>query len=128
MATVYPTSAMQFLIDLLDPSNGQAKLVNIFCGWGTGAGTAVIGNTTLFTEAAEARVAVASTQQTTTETGDTYQGIATITSASTQTITNAGLFTASSGGVMLLKGDFAGIALVNGDKIEFTCKHQQKNV
>jgi len=124
MATVFPDAGAAFMVDLLDPGNGQAKLANIYVGWGTGAGTAAETDTTLFTEAAEARVAVTHSQVTTTTTGDTYQGVGTITSASGQTITNAGLFDASTSGTMLLKGDFTGIVLANGDKIEFTCQLQ----
>jgi len=51
---------------------------------------------------------------------DQNQWVATITSASGQTITNGGLLSASSGGTLLIHGDFTGIVLANGDKIEFT--------
>ncbi len=128
MATVYPTSGLQWMIDLLDPDGGVSKLTNIWVAWGTGAGTAVIGDTALDTEGSEARVTVTHSQVTTVETGDTYQAVGTITADGTKTIVNAGLFTASTVGVMLLHGDFAGLPLDLNDKIEFTCKHQQKNV
>jgi len=95
-----------------------------YAAWGTGAGTAAITDTTLFTEAAEARVAGTSTQQTTTTTSDTYQVIATITSASAQTITNAGLFDASTVGNLFVKGDFTGVPLSISDSIQFTFKTQ----
>jgi hypothetical protein len=124
MATVFPDAGAAFIVDLLDPDDGQTKLTDIYVAWGTGGGTAAEVDTTLFTEAAEARVAVTHSQQTTTTTGDTYQGVGTITSSSAQTITNAGLFDASTSGDMLLKGDFTGIILANGDKIEFTCQLQ----
>lgn len=96
-----------------------------YVGWGTGAGTAAATDTTLFTEASEARVAGTSTQQTTTVTNDTYQVVGTLTCAgSGKTITNAGLLDASSGGNLYMKGDFAGIALNVGDGIQFTMKCQ----
>lgn len=96
-----------------------------YVGWGTGAGTAAASDTTLFTEASEARVAGTSTQQTTTVTNDTYQVVGTLTCAgSGKTITNAGLLDASSGGNLYMKGDFAGIALNVGDGIQFTMKCQ----
>lgn len=94
-----------------------------YVAWGTGAGTAAVGDTTLFTEASEARVAGTSSQQTTTQTNDTYQVIGTITCAgSGKTITNAGLFDASTSGNLFVKGDFTGIALNVGDAIQFTIK------
>jgi len=43
-----------------------------------------------------------------------------MTSASAQTITNAGNFTATTAGTLIVHGDFTGVALANGDKIEFT--------
>jgi hypothetical protein len=92
--------------------------------WGTGAGTAAIADTTLFTASAEARVAGTSTQVTTTTTNDSYQVVGTITSASGQTITNAGLFDASTSGNLFVKGDFTGIPLSTGDSIQFTIKVQ----
>ena len=95
-----------------------------YIGWGTGAGTAAAADTTLFTEAAEARVAGTSTQQTTTVTNDTYQVIGTLTAAGAKTITNAGLFDASTAGNLYMKGDFTGIALNTGESIQFTMQVQ----
>lgn len=94
-----------------------------FVAWGTGAGTAAITDTTLFTEASEARVAGTSTQQQTTVSNDTYQVVGTMTVAgSGKTITNAGLLDAASSGNLLMKGDFTGIALNVGESIQFTMK------
>jgi len=100
-----------------------------FLGWGTGAGTAADGDTTLFTEkdtdlsaAGPNRTAGTSSQQTTTTTNDTYQVVATRTATGAGTVTNAGLFDASSAGNLFLKGDFTGIGLSSGDGIQFTAK------
>lgn len=91
--------------------------------WGTGAGTAAATDTTLFTEASEARVAGTSSRVTTTVTNDTYQVVGTMTvSGSGKTITNAGLLDASSSGNLFVKGDFTGIALNVGESIAFTFK------
>jgi len=87
-----------------------------YVGWGTGAGTAAKADTTLSTEAAETRVAGTIT----TSPGDHYTVVSTLTSASAQTITNAGLFTAVTGPSLIIHGDFTGIPLGIGDKIEFT--------
>lgn len=96
-----------------------------FVAWGTGAGTAAATDTTLFTEASEARVSGTSTQQTTTTTSDTYRVVGTMTVAgSGKTITNVGLFDASTSGNLFFKSDFTGLALNVGDSIAFTINVQ----
>jgi hypothetical protein len=94
-------------------------------GWGTGAGTAAVGDTTLFTEASETRATGTLSGVTTTVTGDTFQAVGTLTADGAKTITNAGLFDAATSGDMLVKGDFTGVALALGESIEFTIKVQQ---
>jgi len=99
-------------------------------GWGTGAGTTVRTDSTLFTEklvdlttsAGTDHTVGTSTRQTTTTTNDTYQVIGTRTATGAGTVTNAGLFDAASGGNLFLKGDFTGIGLASGDAIQFTIK------
>lgn len=70
---------------LIGTTPTQAEPKNF--GWGTGAGTAATSDVAPFVEAAEARVAGTSSQQTTTSSNDTYQVVGTITSSSNQTIT-----------------------------------------
>ena len=114
MATVYTSAGEDFTADLYD---GTVSLpANYFIGWGTGAGTAAKGDTTLFTEASEARVTAAMSQPA----SDTNRALATITADATKTITNAGLLTASTGGTLIVHGDHAGIGVDSGDKIEYT--------
>jgi len=91
-----------------------------FVAWGTGAGTAAVADTTLFTESTEARTSGTSTVQTTTTSEDTYRVVGTITADGTKAITNAGLFTAASGPSLLCKSDFATINLLINDSITFT--------
>jgi len=100
-------------------------------GWGTGAGTAAVADTTLFTEALVTLAAGGtdhtlgtSSQVTTTVTNDTYQVTGTRTATGAGTVTNAGLFDAASGGTLFMKGDFTGIGLASGDAIAFTIKVQ----
>jgi hypothetical protein len=123
MATVITNAGLAIVTNRLKGSGTEPSYV----AWGTGAGTAVIGDTTLFTEASEARVAGTTTQQTTTQTNDTYQSIATITADGSKTITNAGLFDALTVGNLFLKGDFTGVALTVGESIQFTMKAQFTN-
>ena len=94
-----------------------------YVAWGTGAGTTAATDTTLFTEVTP-RVLGTASQQTTSTTNDTFQVVATQTAGTTETITNAGLFDASTSGNLFVKGDFTGIALNTGDSIQFTFKVQ----
>ena len=117
MATVLTDVGKAWIVDKLDET---VQETGDYIGWGTGTGTAAAGDTALFTEAAEARVTATRTQPA----DDTIQWVGTLTSSSSQTITNAGNFTASTGGTLIVHGDFTGIALNDGDKIEFTISIQ----
>ncbi len=120
MGTVVTNAGKDIITNRLKGSGTEPNYI----GWGTGAGTTAAGDTTLFTEAAESRVAGTSSRVTTTTTNDTYQVVGTMTSASNQTITNAGLFDAATVGNSFLKGDFTGVALNIGESIQFTFKGQ----
>lgn len=121
MSTVFCNAGKAIVTNRL---KGQGTEPN-YIGWGTGAGTAAVTDTTLFTEATESRVAGTSSQQTTTVTDDTYQVVGTMTvSGAGKTITNVGLFDAVTSGNLLMKSDFSGIALDVGESIQFTQKLQ----
>lgn len=119
MANVYTQAGEELVVDILDGT--VAVPTNWFVAWGTGAGVAAKGDTTLFTEASEARVAATMTQPS----ADITRAVGTLTADGAKTITNAGLFSASTAGTLLVKGDHAGIALALGDKIEYTIELQQ---
>lgn len=97
-------------------------------GWGTGAGTTVRSETTLFVEklvdlttsAGTDHTVGTSSRITTTTTNDSYRVTGTRTATGAGTVTNAGLFDAASGGNLFLKGDFTGIGLAANDSIAFT--------
>lgn len=117
MATILSTVGKAWIIDKLDET---VQTTADYIGWGTGAGTAAAGDTTLFTEASEARVVATRTQPA----ADTIRWVGQLTADGAKTITNAGNFTASSAGTLIVKGDFTGIVLAAGDKIEFTINLQ----
>lgn len=119
MANVYTQAGEELVVDILDGT--VAVPSNWYVGWGTGAGTAAKGDTTLFTEASESRVAATMSQPS----ADITQAVATLTADGAKTITNAGLFSASTGGTLLVHGDHSGIALSLGDKIEYTITLEQ---
>lgn len=118
MASIYTSVGEQVTADIFDGTSTKIlSATNAKIGWGTGAGTAAKANTTLFTEAAEARAVGAISQP---GGGDTNQWVGTITATAARSITNAGLFSNTTAGSMIVKGDFGTIALSSGDKIEFT--------
>lgn len=119
MATIYTSVGEAQVTDF---TTGDASApANYYIAWGTGAGTAAKGDTTLFVEASEARVIGAETQPA----ADKAQWVGTLTADGAKTITNAGLFDASTVGNLFVKGDFTGVVLALGDKIEFTITLEQ---
>ena len=122
MATIYTDVGEAGVVDLIDGVGSTVlSTANAKVGWGTGAGTAAKGDTTLFTEASEARVVPTISQPT----ADKNQWVGTLTADGAKTITNAGLFDAVSAGILYIHGDFTGIVLALNDKIEFTISLEQ---
>ena len=135
-----PLGALRRLIATVIANVGLAIITNRITqagtapkniGWGTGAGTAAVGDTTLFTEAlvnlsagTTDHTVGTESRTTTTQTNDTYTVTGTRTATGSGTVTNAGTWDAASGGTLFIKGDFTGIGLASGDSIAFTinCK------
>jgi len=114
MADIFTDVGENQVADFFD---GTANApTNWYIAWGTGAGTAAKGDTTLFTEASESRVTATEAQPS----SNVNRLTGTITADGTKTITNAGVFDASTSGNMVLKSDFTGVALVASDQIAFT--------
>ncbi len=129
MATVLTTLGEWKITDLIDGVSAvHWDVATAKIAWGTGAGTAVKGDGTttgiaLFTEASEARIAPTTVDQ---PVADTNRYIGTMTCAGAgKTITNAGLFDAT-GNNLCLHGDFTGVVLAVGDKIEFTFTNEKQ--
>lgn len=116
---VFTDVGEQAVVDIL-VANNTIKWI----GWGTGATAEAKGNTGL-TEPGEARVGTnAPTKVTVTTTGDTMQVIQTITASAARAITEVGLFTAVTAGVLVTRALFTVINLATGDSIEFTLQLQ----
>lgn len=98
--------------------------LNMFIGWGTGAGTSAVADTTLFTEAAEERAAATATQETVGTANDTVQAVGTLQATGNRAITNVGLFDAVTSGNLIMKSDFGVLNLSTGDSITFTLQLQ----
>lgn len=90
-------------------------------GWGTGTTTPAKGDTALQTESADPAARVATTV-TVSGAGAAakYSSSATLPSTTTQAITEAGLFSASSAGIMFVHTVFTVVNVVLGDSIAFT--------
>jgi hypothetical protein len=120
MATLLVNTGKAIITNYL---NGGAATQPKYVAWGTGAGTTAATDTTLFTEVLP-RVSGTTSQVTTSTTDDTFQVVGTQTAGTSETITNAGLFDASTSGNLFIKGDFTGVPLSTGDSIQFTFKCQ----
>lgn len=90
----------------------------------TGASRTADDDDTALSTQVESRTAGTESVQTTTNTGDTYQSVGTVTASSTRAVDEAALFDASSSGNMFLSATFDVINLVSGDSIQFTMKAQ----
>ena len=115
MADIFTDAGEQLVVDILDPNNGAGKPANWYVAWGTGTGQTAA-STTLATEAAESRVAATVTQPS----ANVLRNVGTITASGTKTISEAGIFSASTSGTMLVYSDFTGVLLNASDSIQFT--------
>lgn len=122
MADIYVSAGEAAVVDLIDGTSGaHLDGTNAHVAWGTGAGTAAKADTTLFTEASEARVAATISQPA----ADKNQWVGTITADGAKTITNAGIFNALTVGTLIIHSDFTGVALALDDSIQFTFSLEQ---
>lgn len=98
-----------------------------FCAMGVGATgaarTAAAADTALSTEV-ETRTSGAESVVTTTQTGDTYQVVGTITATAARSADEAGLFDAVTVGNMFTSATYAVVSLANGDSLQYTWKVQ----
>jgi hypothetical protein len=102
-------------------TNNVAGNAGSHIGWGTSITTPAKGDTTLTAESGDPATRVA-TSVTVVGTGSAakYQATATLPSTTTQTIQEAGLFSANTAGILFVHAAFTGIALSSGDSIAFT--------
>lgn len=127
-ATVVTNKGKAMFADRLRTSPGTYTTSPKFCAMGTGATTAartaVAADTALSTEV-ESRTSGTESSVTTTQTGDTYQVVGTISATATRAVDEAGLFDAVTAGNMFSSATFPVINLANGDSVQFTHKVQQ---
>lgn len=108
---------------------GTTTTTAFWIGWGTGgsssegAGTvATKGDTTLTTEATDARATTAVTLPS----ADITQFVGTLTVETLgKTIEEAGLFTTTTGGILIIHGNHGGVTLATDDSIQYTITLEQ---
>jgi hypothetical protein len=124
MAVSYTTNGKGYVVDRID---GTISAATHWVGWGTGGSstgsTATVGDTALQAEATESRISTTNSQPA----ADTNQFVATLTNqkAGGKTVEEAGLFTASSGGTLIIRTTHGGVSLATGDSIQYTFQLQQ---
>jgi hypothetical protein len=118
MATVFTTVGKAAAADRLD---GTTSVFMEYGAWGTGATGALVGDTVIESEAAEARISLTSPGVRSQPSANVNQAYWEMTCAGAgKTIANAGVLTLITGGVLIIHGDFTGVVLAVGDKIAFT--------
>ena len=117
MAQQLVDDGLEFITDVLDSGAGQVALpADLYIAWGTSGTAPAAGDTALGAEASETRVAVTSDQSTAT----TNRYVATITADGTKTIQEAGLLTASTSGVLIIRGTHTAVPVNASDQIQYT--------
>lgn len=115
MSNVYTQTGEEWVIDAID-----AALTAPHVSSGTGTVAAAKGDTALGAQVGS-RVTGTKSQPT----ADVLRVVGTISYGGSFAITECGLHTASSGGVMLQRHVFAALNVANGMSIEFTIEHEQ---
>lgn len=114
LATILTDSGKTILVNCL----ADIGSIPVYLAGGTGAGSAAVTDTTLFSETG-ARVQCQVSIVTTTTANDTCRFVGTITNyGAIETITNVGLFDAASSGNLLCKADGVGQALDTNEGLE----------
>ena len=114
MADVFTQTGEELFTDILDGSTAAPTWA---IAMGTGGSTAAKGDTALGTESPEDRIASTMSQPS----ADKNQWLSLITATGTRNITECGVFDqVADGGIMIQRSNFSAIAVVSGDKIEFT--------
>lgn len=121
-ATVITNVGFAIISNRLKNTSSVASPRWVAMGTGaTGAArTAAAGDTALSNEV-ETRTEGTESQQTTTQTNDTYRVVGVITATGSRSVDEAALFNALAAGTMFLSATFPVISLVANDSLQLTC-------
>jgi hypothetical protein len=103
--------------------SGLGGTVPKYLGHGTGVVAPAVTDTALGTASADTRATGTPTRITVTATNDCLQVVGTLSSGSTQGITEAAEFDAVTAGNMLARGTFGALNLISGDSVAYTWKN-----
>lgn len=115
MATVFTDAGENWTADVFD-NTANMPASGYWVAWGTSTQAGAKGDTALVAEGSEARVQATMSQPS----ANVNRAVATLTAASSCVIGEAGLFSSSSAGTCIIRGEFNGIALNANDAIQFT--------
>jgi hypothetical protein len=111
---VVTTAGVNFIVDAFQ---NLTEVENFrFHAAGTGTAAEAVGDTVLGTEV-ETRATGSTTEG---ASANIYRTVGTVSFTATRAITEHGIFSASTVGVLLDRSQFAAINVINGDSIEFT--------
>lgn len=129
MATgqVWTDVGQAWAIDQLDKNTAVAAASFSYYGnWGSGSTTPAVTDTTLVSENAESRVAIAAGAMSQ-PASDTVRWTFTQTATGTRTVQEEAIFSASSAGNMYIRVVHGSLSLESGDQVAYTNNLQQKD-
>lgn len=128
MPIIWTDAGQAHAVDCLDPATRGAQTSTYYGSWGSGSTAPAVAQTTLVTEHNESRVAATISQQTVQSAGDTIRYLWEVTANANKTAREFAVFTASSGGSMLVRGTLTSdTPIESGDRVEFTINVQNQN-
>jgi hypothetical protein len=124
-ATVITHGGFAIIADRIKntPTVASPRWAAIGTGATGAARTALATDTALSTEV-ETRGEGSESQQTTTETGDTYRVVGVVTATAPRDVDEAALFNALTSGSMFLSATFPVVVLATNDSLQLTCNCQ----
>lgn len=122
--TVITNKGIEMFTDAMSSPSAFIYTPPLYFGWGTGSTPASASDTGLQTPSAESRDTGTMTVMKTTVTNDTVKIVGEITcTGAGKTISEVGIFDASTDGNMFVRSTFDGIVVGVGDSIKFTFKY-----
>lgn len=115
-----------YAIDLLDLNTRDGAAGTYFGAWGAGGNTPAVGDTTLQTENPETRVAIPAGSMSQ-PSADTCRWVFQITATGSRTVQEAGVLSASSGGILHIRAVHGSLALDSGDSVTYTVNLRLKD-
>lgn len=124
MPIVWTDAGQAQAVDVLDPATRGAQVTSHYGAWGSGATAPAVTQTALVTENAEARVLATVSQPL----ANTIRYLWEVTATGNRVVNEFGVFTATTAGIMLIRGTLSTLNIETGDRVEFTVDLTFKDV